>query len=325
VTPAIFGLSPEADYQKASQALGVPTAVLIASWDNLTMKGTFHVPPKWVIVWNAIQVREAERYHHLPANTVLPVGAPVFDDAFERDWLRERGEFCRRAGLDPGRPYFVYAVSSKRMRGDETEIVMNLARALARLGEGGAAQLLVRPHPVNRRGWDEFTAAGVRVWASPEFPNTPAAKSDLYNSLYHSAGVVGLNTSVFLEAAILDRPGITFFSHEPAAAVAGEAAEQHAEFLHFRYLLDGGFLETVTDAEECARTMRAIVEGRDDKQAARREFVRRFLRPAGLGTPARRVAAETLEGIASGAIGQAPTALRGTSLGQAAPKRGEAR
>ena len=307
VTPAIFGLSPEADYQKASQALGIPTAVLVASWDNLTMKGTFHVPPDWVVVWNQIQVREAELYHHLRRDRVLPVGAPVFDDVFERHWLRERPEICARAGLDPARPYFLYAVSSKRMLGDETALVVKLIQQMCAVLGGARVQLLVRPHPKNQQGWERFAAESVRIWPTPGFADTAAAKSDLYNSLYHSAGVVGLNTSMFLEAAILDRPGLTFYSRRSEEAGGeGCAVERHAQFLHFRYLLEGGFLETMADAGECARTMLAILEGQDNKRAARRDFVHQFLRPAGVEAPAHRVAADVLESIAAGEIHRRP-------------------
>jgi hypothetical protein len=301
LTPVITGLTPETDYQKAAQALGVPTAVLIASWDNLTMKGTFQVKPEWVLVWNEMQVAEAERYHFVPRARVIPVGAPVFDDVFERHWLVDRREFCEQAGLDPARPYFVYAVSSNRMRGDETQIVTHLMRELRCAPDGQAVQLLVRPHPKNSQGWDGFALEGVRLWARPGFPDTSTAKSHLYNTLYHSAGMIGLNTSMFLEAAILGRPGLTFYSSPQAelAADNGRAASaRHAEYLHFRYLLDGGFLEVVEDAPGCAAKMLAILNGRDDKQAVRQAFVQSFLRPAALDRPARQVAVEALEKIA---------------------------
>jgi hypothetical protein len=46
----------------------VPTAVLIASWDNLTMKGTFQVKPEWC--WLERKVDDAERYT-CPARRVI--------------------------------------------------------------------------------------------------------------------------------------------------------------------------------------------------------------------------------------------------------------
>jgi hypothetical protein len=287
------GFSPETEYQKACKALGIPTVVMVASWDNLTSKGTFSVPPDWLLVWNDIQVQEAIRYHGVPAHKVLPVGAPVFDDVFERDWLVDREAFCRRAGLDPARPYLVYVGSARNMWGDESQIVANLSRELRQLPGGDDIQVLVRPHPKNLPVWEGFSLDGVQIWRASSLPDTAAAKSDLYNTLYHAACLAGLATSAFLEGAILERPGVVFLLPQ-----AGDApATNFSAFLHFQYLLDGGFLHLAQDEAAGAQQIAALIAGHDEKREARRAFVHSFVRPAGVETPARRVAVETLETI----------------------------
>ena len=73
----------EVEYLKAARQLGIPTAVVVASWDNLSMKGVFYVEPDLALVWNEIQRREARDFHQLPLEHVMATGAPVFDAWFD--------------------------------------------------------------------------------------------------------------------------------------------------------------------------------------------------------------------------------------------------
>ena len=53
VTPLVEPASIQVDYLKSARALGIPTALCMASWDNLTNKGGIRVSPDRVFVWNA--------------------------------------------------------------------------------------------------------------------------------------------------------------------------------------------------------------------------------------------------------------------------------
>ena len=63
VTPLVTARCRQADYVKAAQALGIPAAACIASWDHLTTKGLIRVRPDLVTVWNHEQQAEAEEFH----------------------------------------------------------------------------------------------------------------------------------------------------------------------------------------------------------------------------------------------------------------------
>src|SRR5215470_12470636 len=60
VSPQVMLVSPtvwpkdlvEADYIHAARCLGIPTLGYVNSWDNLTSKGTIHVLPDHLMVWN---------------------------------------------------------------------------------------------------------------------------------------------------------------------------------------------------------------------------------------------------------------------------------
>ena len=101
--------------------------------------------------------------------------------------------------------------------------------------------VLVRPHPARMKEWadvDLSAESDVAVWGGN--PIDADAKAGYYNSLYHSAAVVGLNTSAFLEGAIVGRPVF--------ATLLPEHHENQEGTIHFHYLMNvaGGLLQHVS-------------------------------------------------------------------------------
>ncbi|MBA2372450.1 MAG: hypothetical protein H0V71_12510 [Chloroflexi bacterium] len=116
----------------------------------------------------------------------------------------------------------------------------------------------------------------------------------MYNAIAHALAVVGLNTTVFVEAAILDSPCVSI------RFKSGDAPAITSSFVHFTYLLDGGFLHVVEDERTAAAVIRRIAAEGDPLAGERRAFVRRFVRPCGLERAAADVAAESLIATARG-------------------------
>ena len=74
----------EADVIKTARELGIPSTLLVWSWDNLSSKAVLHEHPDHVFVWNELQAREAIELHGVPAARVEVVGAPNFDRFFRQ-------------------------------------------------------------------------------------------------------------------------------------------------------------------------------------------------------------------------------------------------
>src|SRR5204862_7258742 len=83
-TPLVDFNSYQIDYVKSAKRLGIPVAMAVASWDNLTNKGIIAVQPDCVIVWNDAQKREAIELHGVRPEAVQVTGAQLFDDWFNR-------------------------------------------------------------------------------------------------------------------------------------------------------------------------------------------------------------------------------------------------
>jgi hypothetical protein len=290
VTPMIYPGTHEIEAVKAAAVLGAPAVGMVLSWDNLSSKGSFHAVPDRVIVWNEAQVAEAERYHRLDSARVVPVGAPVFDYLFDESLRADRKAFLREFGLAPSDRYVLYAVSSRATFGPgrEAGIVHELAGALEEECPVPPF-VLVRPHPKNRAGWERFRHDRVVIDHEPGFPDDGERRGRLYNSLFHSQCVVGLNTSVFLEASVVGVPcvAIEFPASHPASVVSS--------YPHFAHVRDAGFVHLAHGTEDAARIIGSLRTD-DERAAAQRRFVQSFIRPHGLDRPAAECAVDVISG-----------------------------
>ena len=117
--PYILPYALEVEYIKAAQVLGIPSLVVVQSWDNLTTKGTFAVLPDRLLLWNEALRTEAITIHDVPAERITVTGSPTFDYWFAMQPTLDRQSFARQCGIDGNRPYVVYLCSSRSMIEEE--------------------------------------------------------------------------------------------------------------------------------------------------------------------------------------------------------------
>jgi hypothetical protein len=308
VTPLIGVVgSPQPDYIRAARALRVPTALAVWSWDHLSSKALIRDAPDRVFVWNEVQRDEAVRLHGVPAASVVVTGAQCFDQWFGRTPSRTRDAFCRTVGLPADRPFVLY-VGSALFGGSPSEaaFVLRWIEQLRRSPDPAVrrAGVLVRPHPQRMHEWeglDTSSLTDVVVWGGN--PVTDQTRADYFDSLAHSAAVVGLNTSAFIEAGIAGRPVL--------AIVPDEFSDNQEGTLHFRYLTDvgGGLLRTSRNLAEHEVQLRDALR-EPDTPGRHAGFLRAFVRPHGLDRAATPVFVDALE-----AAGASPVRARGARPG----------
>ena len=282
VTPLVDFNSYQIDYVKSARRLGIPVALAVASWDNLTNKGIIAVQPDRVFVWNEAQAREAVELHGVTRGRVTVTRAPLFDDWFTLGPTRSRDAFCRDVGLDTATPFLLYLCSSIFIAPDEVAFVRGwLARLRASPGPLRHAGVLVRPHPGVAAAWkdaDLSSSGNVAVWPREgAMPLEAETKRGYFDSICHSAAVVGVNTSGLIEAGIVGRRSFTVLAPEFALTQGGT--------LHFSYLTASGFLTTAASFEEHFRQLAAELAQPTPPETFA-PFVREFVRPYGLDSPA---------------------------------------
>jgi hypothetical protein len=278
LTPLIGLGSPELDYLRSAQALGLRTLFAVWSWDNLSSKALIRWVPDRIVVWNETQRSEAVDLHAVPADRVVITGAQCFDQWFDRRPTRDRAEFCAHVGL-PDAPFVLY-VCSALFRGSPVE-AMFVRRWLSGLRQSADPRLrdtpvLIRPHPSRLKEWNDVSLddlGPVALWGRN--PIDADSRADYFDSLSHAVAVVGLNTSAFLEAAIAGRPVL--------AILLEEFRDNQEGTLHFPYLLNvgGGLLHTSRSLEAHGRQLSETLADpvRHAERSAR--FVEAFLRPFG--------------------------------------------
>jgi hypothetical protein len=293
VTPLVDFNYYQLDVLKAGLSLGLPSALLVASWDNLTNKGLILLTPDMVVVWNEFQRREAETMHGIPPDRIVVTGAQLFDQWFEMRPSSTREQFCARVGgLDAKQPIILYLCSSTFICKHEVAFVRRWLKALREHSDPAVqtANVIVRPHPVHASQWEgvklsEFGNAVVWPPAGAA-PLDQKRKQDYFDSLHFAAVVVGINTTGFLEAGIVGRPTLTVRTVEFAKTQEGT--------LHFRYLTNGGLLHLAEDLKSHADKLSELLAGSNAMEGRVRQFIKEFLRPFGADEPATPLAAEAV-------------------------------
>jgi hypothetical protein len=296
VSPLVETGSPQGDHLRAADRLGIPTVLVVASWDNLTTKGVIRDVPDMTIVWNEDQVREAIDLHGVSAEKVVATGAHSHDHWFT--WQPSSGarEFTAKVGLAPDRPFLLYVCSSGFIAGDdEVAFVREWAHRLAASGdpELEALGVIVRPHPQNFSSWrdaDLDEPGRIVVWPRGGVaPTDHRSKVDYFDSLYHAKAVVGLNTTALVDSAIVRRSAFTL--------VADDFRRTQADTLHFSYLAreDGdGLLNVAHSWQQHFTQLGAALRSADGHREQIDRFLRAFVRPHGLERPAAPLALDAI-------------------------------
>ena len=301
VTPLVDFGSEQPDYVKAARALGIPSVLCVASWDNLTIKGHMRVVPDRIVAWNEAQRDEAVALHGADPDQVVTTGAQTFDHGFDWRPARDRAEFCGMVGLDPKRPFVLFLGSSYWMAPAEAHFVERWIRRIRSADDPALASagILIRPHPGSALRYatlDVSQVDNVAVWPLPqgspkrdtyaEF--SQSQRNDLFDSLYHSVAAVGANTSALIEAGIVGRPVCTLNVPE---------FENAQGTIHFAHLAggEGGLLRVADDFDTHLRQLGEFVAGDGVDEGRLRAFIQAFVRPHGLEQPAAPILVRAIE------------------------------
>ncbi|MEQ1757967.1 MAG: hypothetical protein ABL986_06575 [Vicinamibacterales bacterium] len=314
ITPLV-GLVPSSqlDLLRSAHARGIPTGVCVWSWDHLSSKAIIRDWPDRLFVWNDVQKHEAVEMHGIPEARIVVTGAQNFDRWFGRTPSRDRETFAARVGLPDAGP-FVMWVCSALFPGSpsEAEFVMQWVRQIRESADPAVrnVSILIRPHPSRAKEWEGIDWARygrTALWGGN--PVDEQSRADYFDSLHHSAAVVGLNTSAFIEAGIVGRPVL--------AILPPEFRTNQEATLHFRYLqtVGGGLLTTSRSlSEHVDQLSQMIVEPPPEVLARQREFVKAFVRPHGLNVSATMVMTKAIEDLAQ--LKPAPKAPRASRAGR---------
>jgi hypothetical protein len=294
LTPLVYLGSWQFEVLRTALAEGMRTAFGVGSWDHLSSKALLRTMPQRVLVWNDTQKEEAIRFHGVPPERIVVTGAQCYDRWFDRRPVRTRDEFCRQVGLPPDRAFILYVCSALFWGSPvEAEFVVRWLRELRSSREPSLRSMpvLIRPHPARMDEWQRVDLSAfddVALYGSN--PKDRVSREDYFESMFYSSAVAGLNTSAFIEAAIVGRPVHTLLTREYYDNQEGT--------VHFHYLMrvGGGVLHAARSVEEHhAQLARSVA---DPERGTNPRFVREFVRPVGLDRAATPLFCDALEALA---------------------------
>lgn len=286
--------SADLEYLKAAKSIGIPSALPVFSWDNLTTKGLIHIAPDVLLVWNQRQVSEAWKHHQISKKLIKVCGAFLFDFWFDNlGPSQTREAFCKKWSLPVNKPILCYLETSNSLTGDERWLVKELSFNLKNSHDLRlkTTQIIVRPHPF-KSYFDNFKLPNVYV--IPERGTWPKDRESIqlyFDTLYFSFAVFGVNTSGFIDAVCCDKPIVTLNLKE--------YEKTQVETEHFRHLVENDVVEIANSRQDLTKILGKLLVGGDRRGLQRRRFVEKFIRPNGLEKAAGEVAAREIEKIAS--------------------------
>jgi hypothetical protein len=304
-SPVNLRLSEELESLKAAKKLGIPTVMLVQSWDSMSTKGQIHVAPDLLLAWNAVQEQEAVEFHGLNPQQVVQIGAPFFDKWFpiRHQGTLNRDVFLARVGLNPQRPYLLYLGSSSSIACDESWVVREIVDMLRATGDRflREVQVLIRPHPGSTRVFGNVLGDGIAMWPrEKQLPEDLESQRDFLSSVQHAVLSIGINTSAMIDALIQDAPVAAFISDVYRAT--------QVQALHFQYMRNADCLYELESIAQLPRLIKKVEAGEDDAMCKRRRaFVQTMIRPYGMDYSAGDLGTWCVERLGEG---MSPTAVK---------------
>lgn len=293
----VVGFSPEGPREmallEAANSVGIPTAVMIRSRDNLAAKISHLPDAQAYLVWSDFTRDFLLRmYPEIPPERVHVTGSPQFDRHLDPAFRLPRAEFFRKIGLDPQRPLVVYTTATPQLIDHEIHIVQHLADAVrdGKLRRRGVlAQLLVRGHP---RGFGSDypllrqAHPGVAVFPPPGTARYRSAEHEsqvvrliLEDEPMHLATLayqdvqVNVSGTMTVDSAILDKPIVNIYYDLPPDVPAGLSVRRFYERSDYQPIVASGGVRLAHSPEECLYLINQYLEN-PMLDAAGRKWIR---------------------------------------------------
>ncbi len=276
----------EALFLQEARRLGIPTVGHLLSWDNVTTKGRFAVPPDTYIAWGPIMRREIQEFYGIRRAHIYECGVAHFDHHFAAPSRDELENILLDLGLNPTLPYAFFGMSSPFISPYEIEVVEWLASAVRNGRFGDALQLVVRPHPQNVRGYtaDESWLPRLRALKGPrvavDFPlledsnlmwsMTEGDLPRLSNLLSGCAVCLNSGSTLAIDAIVLDRPVVmTAFDAARTGVPWWKSASRTFRYRYMKTLTDLGGTSVAYSFEELEKELRLVLADPSYREAGR--------------------------------------------------------
>lgn len=274
-------------YLEAARRQGIPSISPVYSWDNLTAKGPFVIPPDQLVVWNEVMRNEACHFHGYAPEDVFVGGVPVFDSyvavrASADDLTRHA--FLSRLGLDPAKKLITLTTIPPVYFGTSHYALAEMLKGWMLSGELAGTTLLIRPHPMDDTDYADLVGPDVvldnygskpsadpRQWR-PSDDNT----SHLGRTMVFSDVVINIASTITVDAACFDTPTVNIaFDIKPSGNEYAGTVERYYKYTHYKLVVETGAAALIKSPEDLLEAVRAYLADQTLHQDGRALLLRR--------------------------------------------------
>lgn len=258
-------------YLEAARCHGIPSISPVYSWDNLTAKGPFVIPPDQLVVWNDVMKYEAYHYHGYAPEDVFVGGVPVFDSYLDVRVCADgetRKDFLSSLGLDPTKKLVTLTTIPPVYYGTSHYALAEMLKDWMALGELTGTSLLIRPHPMDDTDYTDLVGPDVvldnygskpstdpRHW-QPTDDNT----RHLGRTMAFSDVVINIASTITVDAACFDTPTVNVsFDIKPCGNEYVGTVERYYQYTHYKLVVETGAAALVSSPQELLAAVRAYL------------------------------------------------------------------
>jgi hypothetical protein len=263
--------------------MGVTTAGIIKSWDNLLQVPVSRTD--YLAVWGKANCREALEITRYRENEVTMVGPAAFDRYFTPGVIRPRDEFWRSKGLDPDKPIVLFGTAGAFTGDWDETFMMDLLLQMTEEAEDlREAQFICRLHPITHLEY---------FWPYREHPRvtlsfgsyvktlgwcmTPDEVDDMANMLCHADLVITPASTLSLEGPVFNTPTIVTLFSTVRPELHARATETGWLRRHFKPIVENGWLPLARTPQDLLQMMRRALRDRSWGSDQRRALVDEYV------------------------------------------------
>jgi len=217
------------------------------------------------------------------------VGTPQFENYFNSSLVVPKEQFFRELGLDPGRPVVCFSGNDITSPFDPVYLE-DLAVAMARVPDSERPQILFRRSPVDTS--DRFDGVLSRhpeiAVSNPRWQRikdgnwsqlvpTQEDGTLLVNVVYHSDAVVNVGSTMGMDFAIFDKPGI-FVAYNPEGHVEKWDIDDYYRLPHFVSVHELQPVYWARSPQELGELVLHALKNRFEKREARKAWLELIVR-----------------------------------------------
>ena len=271
---------------RSAKRLGIPTATVILSWDNLTSKGFMNGVPDHLVVWSQQMVDEAAEYHNFPREKIFATGAAQFDIYHQAKRTTDIASWRTQNRVPADAFLMMYGTINPGICGHELDILRTIIDKMRSSNLPRKPFLWIRLHPQVVNGfWKSSLEPFQNLKADDVYVEVPSVtnskldwdlpKEDAMHlkSLIASADmVITTSSTLSIDAACADTPIVNVF-FDGREVNSTQSVARFKQYTHYAKILATGGIYIADSLEQFGHAMYRYATDPAADREARQEIV----------------------------------------------------